>query len=91
MVEIQIEDNGIGMDADFIRNRLFQPFETTKGNAGMGVGVYESREFIRSLGGEIEVSSEVNKGTIFTVRIPVRENISNPSFIEINQDAGVEI
>jgi putative PEP-CTERM system histidine kinase len=91
MVEIQIEDNGIGMDADFIRNRLFQPFETTKGNAGMGVGVYESREFIRSLGGEIEVSSAVNKGTIFTVRIPVQENISDPSFIEINQDAGVEI
>ena len=90
MAEIEIEDNGTGMDTDFIRNRLFQPFETTKGNAGMGVGVYESREFIRSLGGEIEVVSEINKGTTFTLKIPVREQISNPHYQEIEQGVGVE-
>ncbi len=73
MVEIQIEDNGIGMDTDFIKKRLFQPFETTKGNAGMGVGVYESREFIRGLGGEIRSLVQSMKGTTFTLRIPVRK------------------
>ena len=70
---IMIEDNGTGMDAKFLRERLFQPFETTKGNAGMGVGVYESREFIRSLGGEIDVTSEVGKGTKFVLNVPVKE------------------
>jgi signal transduction histidine kinase len=90
MAEIEIEDNGIGMDADFIRNRLFQPFETTKGNAGMGVGVYESREFVRSLGGEIDVSSEVNKGTIFTLKIPLHENISDSSYTAIDHGVGVQ-
>jgi putative PEP-CTERM system histidine kinase len=69
--EISIEDNGAGMETEFIRDRLFQPFETTKGNAGMGVGVYESREFIRALGGDIEVESQVGKGTRFTLSIPV--------------------
>jgi putative PEP-CTERM system histidine kinase len=48
---IEIEDTGCGMDEEFIRERLFRPFDTTKGDAGMGVGVYESREFARALGG----------------------------------------
>ena len=90
MAEIVIEDNGIGMDNDFIRNRLFQPFETTKGNAGMGVGVYESREFIRSLGGDIEVLSTINKGTTFILKVPVREQISKPDSHVIEQSLGVE-
>jgi len=90
MAEIEIEDNGVGMDTDFIRNRLFQPFETTKGNAGMGVGVYESREFIRSLGGEIEVVSEIDKGTTFTLKIPLREQVSQPPRHEIESGVGVE-
>jgi signal transduction histidine kinase len=90
MAEIEIEDNGVGMDTDFIRNRLFQPFETTKGNAGMGVGVYESREFIRSLGGEIEVVSEIDKGTTFTLKIPLRDQVSQPAQYEIESGVGVE-
>lgn len=68
---IEIIDNGTGMDHDFIRNRLFKPFDTTKGNAGMGIGMYESREFIRSLGGDIHVQSETGKGTTISLHIPV--------------------
>ena len=67
---IEIEDNGHGMDEDFIRNRLFKAFDTTKGNAGMGIGMYESREFIRQLGGDIFVQSKPGKGSIITLRIP---------------------
>jgi putative PEP-CTERM system histidine kinase len=68
---IRIRDNGTGMAADFIREKLFAPFETTKGNAGMGVGVYESREFLQSLGGSLTVESCVGEGTTFTLTIPL--------------------
>ena len=68
---IEIEDNGCGMDEDFIKDRLFKPFDTTKGNAGMGIGVYESKVFIASLGGEIRVKSELGKGTLFQLIMPM--------------------
>ncbi|MFC1747492.1 XrtA/PEP-CTERM system histidine kinase PrsK, partial [Pseudomonadota bacterium] len=70
-VVIEIEDTGCGMNQDFIRNRLFRPFDTTKGNAGMGIGAYESREFIRALGGDVLVVSEPGKGSMFKLSIPV--------------------
>ena len=66
---IEIEDSGCGMDAAFVRERLFRPFDTTKGNAGMGIGVYESREFIHSLGGSLEVHSEPGVGTTFRIAL----------------------
>ena len=68
---IEVEDDGCGMDADFIAERLFKPFDTTKGNAGMGVGVYESREFVHALGGAIAVESTPRRGTLFRVKLPV--------------------
>jgi putative PEP-CTERM system histidine kinase len=67
---IDIKDSGHGMDDEFIRNRLFKPFDTTKGNAGMGIGMYESREFIRQLGGDIYVKSKPEKGSIISLYIP---------------------
>ena len=69
---IEIEDNGCGMDERFIRERLFRPFDTTKGNAGMGIGVYESREFVWSQGGEMTVQSRTGRGsgTVFRIRLP---------------------
>ncbi len=67
---ISIEDTGHGMDINFIREKLFKPFETTKGNAGMGVGVYESREFIQSIGGKMEVMSAPGSGTTISVILP---------------------
>ncbi len=66
---IEIEDDGCGMDASFIRERLFRPFDTTKGNAGMGIGVYESREFIHALGGRLDVRSEPGIGTTFRIAL----------------------
>ena len=67
---VEIRDTGHGMDADFIQNRLFKPFDTTRGNAGMGVGMFESREFIQQLGGKIRVESEAGKGTTIALCIP---------------------
>ncbi len=68
---VDIEDDGYGMDADFVRNRLFKPFETTKGLTGMGIGAYESREYIRSLGGELGVNSRPGEGSVFRFSIPL--------------------
>ena len=67
---ITVRDTGTGMDDDFIRNRLFKPFDTTKGNAGMGIGVYESREIIKAMGGSISVESAKESGTVFTITLP---------------------
>lgn len=64
---VDIRDSGVGMDKDFLENRLFKPFDTTKGNAGMGIGVYESRETLRSFGGDLLVSSELGQGTTFSL------------------------
>jgi putative PEP-CTERM system histidine kinase len=69
-IQITIEDNGEGMSKSFIEKRLFKPFDTTKGNAGMGIGVYEAKQFIESLSGIIKVESEVGVGSKFIVNIP---------------------
>ncbi len=69
-LRIDIRDDGIGMDAEFIRTRLFRPFDTTKGNAGMGIGVYEAREVVQSLGGRMEVESVPGRGATFTILLP---------------------
>jgi len=69
-----IKDNGCGMDKVFLRERLFRPFDTTKGNAGMGIGVYESREFIHSLGGQLDVHSAIGEGTTFFIRLRLANN-----------------
>lgn len=68
---IEIRDNGAGMDEEFINKRLFRPFETTKGNAGMGIGVYETREYIRSLKGNLSVESKLGVGSKFTIMVPL--------------------
>lgn len=67
---VEVEDNGCGMDEAFIRARLFRPFQTTKGESGMGIGVYEAREFVRSLGGDIQVESQPGQGTTFRIQLP---------------------
>jgi putative PEP-CTERM system histidine kinase len=70
---IEIEDDGAGMDEDFIRNRLFQPFFTTKASKGMGIGAYQAREYVHSLGGTMNVNSTPGKGTVLSVQLPLVE------------------
>ena len=70
-VVVEILDNGVGMTDEFINDRLFRPFDTTKGNAGMGIGVYESREFMWSQGGDISVNSQKGMGTVFRIVLPI--------------------
>ncbi|MFP5408717.1 MAG: XrtA/PEP-CTERM system histidine kinase PrsK [Gammaproteobacteria bacterium] len=71
---VEITDSGIGMDDTFIRTRLFQPFDSTKG-AGMGIGAYECRETIRALGGQLVVTSMPGSGTRFRISLPPDNNL----------------
>ena len=67
---ILVGDNGHGMTQEFIRDRLFKPFQSTK-DAGMGIGAYESAQYVRELGGDMQVDSEPGKGTRITVTLPL--------------------
>ena len=69
-VRVEIGDTGQGMSDDFVRTRLFKPFSSTK-HSGMGIGTYESAQYIRELGGSIEVDSAVGRGTRLTVLLPL--------------------
>jgi len=69
---IEVGDTGQGMTEEFVRERLFKPFQTTK-KAGMGIGAYESFQYVQELGGKIEVSSKVNVGTTITMLLPLFE------------------
>jgi len=71
MAVIEVRDTGCGMAGDFIHNRLFRPFDSTKGRSGMGIGAYEAREFIRELGGQLDVKSEPGVGTCFQIKLPL--------------------
>ncbi len=68
---VNIEDTGCGMDEAFIRERLFKPFDSTKGLTGMGIGAYECREYVRSAGGEVRVTSAPGQGTHFSIYFPL--------------------
>jgi C4-dicarboxylate-specific signal transduction histidine kinase len=67
---INIVDTGCGMSEDFIRTRLFKPFDTTKGNAGMGIGAFDANAYLDKIGGQLLVQSKQQQGTTFTLRIP---------------------
>ena len=64
-----VTDQGCGMTEEFIRNRLFQPFQTTKQN-GFGIGLYQCRQIIEAHGGRLEVNSKLGEGTSFKVHLP---------------------
>jgi putative PEP-CTERM system histidine kinase len=59
---LEVADRGPGMSPEFIRDRLGKPFETTK-SAGMGIGVYESNQYVTSIGGQLIVDSIEGTGT----------------------------
>jgi putative PEP-CTERM system histidine kinase len=69
---VLLGDSGTGMTQDFIRERLFKPFQSTK-PAGMGIGAYESFQYVQELGGRIEVDSEPGHGTTVQLLLPLFE------------------
>jgi signal transduction histidine kinase len=66
---VEVADEGVGMTAEFVRDRLFKPFQTTKPH-GMGIGVYESFQYVTGLGGRMLVESTPDVGTKVRVVLP---------------------
>ena len=77
----EVWDNGKGMSPEFVRNELFKPFRTTK-TEGMGIGVYESSQYIAELGGRMAVDSALGAGTRVKVFLPQRRTRGEQSFEE---------
>ncbi len=75
---VEVVDTGVGMSAEFQRERLFKPFETTKAS-GMGIGVYESQQYVAGLGGRIVVQSSEGAGTRIRVLMPSAESAGEAS------------
>lgn len=72
-LEFVVEDTGIGISDEFL-HRLFVPFEQAHANTavqygGTGLGLAISYQFMKMMGGDIEVASKLNQGTRFTVRL----------------------
>ncbi len=67
---VEVCDAGCGMSADFMENKLFKPFETTKKH-GFGIGLYQCKQIIESHAGRIEVKSTEGEGTTFTLFLPL--------------------
>src|SRR6187399_1177362 len=76
LLRVEIEDTGPGISADD-QEKLFRHFEQTKtgqqAGTGTGLGLAISREFVRLMGGDITVNSQVGKGSIFVVHLPLKE------------------
>jgi putative PEP-CTERM system histidine kinase len=69
---IELSDSGHGMSEQFIRERLFKPFDSTK-PAGMGIGMFESRDYLCGIGGRLEVKSAPGQGSTFRIILPLHQ------------------
>ena len=76
-MHIAIADKGTGMDSDFVRSRLFQPFSSTK-PGGFGIGSFEARSLIAAMGGRLSVDSRPGRGSTFTIVLAAAEAASTP-------------
>jgi signal transduction histidine kinase len=83
-VRLQVSDTGTGMTEEVRRNCL-EPFFTTKGEKGSGLGLAMSYGIIRRHGGRITVESALNKGTVFTIHFPVPKEAIRPPVVEFER------
>ena len=67
---LEVSDSGCGMSAEFVRGRLFRPFDSSKAG-GFGIGAYEARALAQAMNGRLEVESREGVGTRFAVRLPL--------------------
>jgi putative PEP-CTERM system histidine kinase len=74
-LSIAIIDRGPGMDPDFVRNRLFQPFASTK-VGGFGVGAFEAKSLISAMNGRLTVESRPGQGSRFIISLPLSEKVA---------------
>ena len=70
---VAITDNGKGIAEENLRH-IFEPFFSTKGEFGTGLGLSITRDIVEKLGGEIEVQSELGRGTRFIITLPLTKS-----------------
>lgn len=70
--EIEVLDTGCGMSPEFVRSRLFKPFDSSK-PGGFGIGAYEARELVKAMGGRLDVESREGLGSRFTIRLSLAD------------------
>jgi signal transduction histidine kinase len=82
-LKLTVEDNGPGIPPERL-DEVFHPFVSSKGARGTGLGLAVSRKILREHGGDIEVQSEVGKGSIFCLRLPLQstqmENVATNEY-----------
>lgn len=83
-VQIEVADKGGGMSAEFVRDNLFQPFGSTKGD-GLGIGAFQARELIRAAGGDLLVSSCLGSGTTMRILLPCVRPLAKPSLLRASR------
>jgi putative PEP-CTERM system histidine kinase len=71
-VVLGVADNGCGMSPEFVQDRLFRPFQTTKKN-GIGIGMFHCKLIVEAHRGRIEVESTPGQGTAFRVLLPLTQ------------------
>lgn len=71
-VAVTVIDQGRGMSAEFIRHGLFVPFDTTK-PGGFGVGAFEARALLMTMGARLEVESREGEGSRFSIILPMAD------------------
>jgi PAS domain S-box-containing protein len=76
-VRVTVADTGIGMP-ETIRQRIFEPFYSTKGEGGSGLGLSMAYSIVRRHGGEIQVDSEPGAGTTFALTFPIAQESETP-------------
>jgi putative PEP-CTERM system histidine kinase len=69
---LAVADNGCGMSPEFVKDRLFRPFQTTKKN-GIGIGMFHCKLIVEAHHGRIEVESALGRGTSFRVLLPLAQ------------------
>jgi signal transduction histidine kinase len=79
---VSVADTGKGMTDEFMRERLFHPFATTK-KKGIGLGLYSCRDIIEQHGGRIDVASKVNLGTEFKIVLPLKTVETNSGELKV--------
>ena len=72
LIEIRITDTGVGISKSDIK-RVFEPFFTTKKGKGTGLGLSISYSYVKNHNGEINIQSEINKGTEVIILLPIRQ------------------
>ena len=72
-VVLTVSDSGVGMSDD-VQRRIFEPFFSTKGEAGSGLGLAMAYSIVRRHGGDITVDSTPGRGATFTITLPVVED-----------------